>query len=589
MNISIFSRACRLFAIGAVLFSSASCVYIDDTLGKDFIPTDHTWDVYPCEAVTLQGITMANSDKLSGYSTRRFTFGAVRDDNFVCNKSTSFTLVPLDKNIDFGKETDGYPIVRQFHLSAVRDTLSMVYDYQKKVIQNVYVHELKKPLDSTILYSSTNLSELALTDRLITEGVPVYSGGDSLSLDFSKEYTTSLIRRIREFQRLEGQAGDSLNVYLKHVPGIVISTDPQGEDGGRINMFEVAMQTESGYITGNYAELKITGKYDYSEEPVDTSFLFYFGPSDFLKDDDTSYPAQYAFNASDNRTVEADFMEKWENSTKENIYVEGGSGLKPVVKASEIKEIISSLIKEKQDAGNSINEDEIVINKATIMLPYNVGTDYDKLEKYPMILSPTVRLKSNNEEYVTYAGLTDSSIESENHGDINRSLQMYCPDISHHVQEIASLKQGVGEDVPSNESEEDFLKRLEKYDIWMLIMHEEITETSTDSSYDDYYNNLLYNSYYNNMMYDPYGYGYGYGGYGYGYGGYGYDGYGYNNYYNYYMMAAYASASSNSGSSTSSSIELDTDRFYGAILNGPGASGEKPQLKITFSAPKKAE
>jgi hypothetical protein len=168
---------------------------------------------------------------------------------------------------------------------------------------------------------------------------------------------------------------------------------------------------------------------------------------------------------------------------------------------------------------------------------------------------------------------------------------LYCPDISHHVQEIASLKQGVGEDVPSNESDEDFLKRLEKYDIWMLIMHEEITETSTDSSYDDYYNNLLYNSYYNNMMYDPYGYGYGYGGYGYGYGGYGYDGYGYNNYYNYYMMAAYASSANQT--STSSEVSLDKDRFYNAVINGPGAGGDdisqKPRLRITFSAPKKAE
>ena len=120
-------------------------------------------------------------------------------------------------------------------------------------------------------------------------------------------------------------------------------------------------------------------------------------------------------------------------------------------------------------------------------------------------------------------------------------------------------------------------------------MHEEITESnSPGSAYDDYYDNLLYNSYYNNMMYDPYGYGYGYGGYGgYGYGGYGYGGYGYNNYYNYMMMAQYASASSQP--TTSSSIELDRDRFYNAILNGPESSGERPSLKITFSAPLKEE
>ena len=205
-----------------------------------------------------------------------------------------------------------------------------------------------------------------------------------------------------------------------------------------------------------------------------------------------------------------------------------------------------------------------------------------------MILNPTVRLASDDGKYYTYAGLTDSSIESENQGNINRSLCTYSPDVTHHVQEILNLTQGVGEDVPANETDEEFAKRLAKYDIWMLILHEEITVTDNSSAYDDYYNNLLYNSYYNNMMYDPYGYGYGYGGYGYGgYGGYGYGGYnsyGYSNYYNYYMMAAYASASSST--STSSSVELDTDRFYGGVLCGPGAT-EKPTLKVTFSAPKK--
>ena len=216
-----------------------------------------------------------------------------------------------------------------------------------------------------------------------------------------------------------------------------------------------------------------------------------------------------------------------------------------------------------------------------------------------MILSPTVKIPINNGEYVSYAGLTDSSIESENQGNINRSLNMYSPDVSHHVQEIVKLKRGEGSNVDPNETEEQFKLRRSKYDIWFLILHEEITESgSSSSSYNDYYNNLLYNSYYNNMMYDPYGYGYGYGygGYGYGYGGYGYGydsyGYGYNNYYNYMMMAQYASASSSS-TSTSSSIELDKDRFYNAVLNGPEAGGDdisqKPRLKITFSAPKKAE
>ena len=571
-------------ALGITL-GAVSCVKINEELGDNFIPTNQIWQVFPCEATPLDDITMERSDSISGYSTTRFTFGSVRDDNFLSVKGTSFTLVPLADSFDFGEETQ----VLQFHLTAARDTVSVLEDSHIRMLQNVYVHPLRKPLDSTVLYTGSFskqevIDEFVDMNSIITEGIPVYDGGDSLSFDFSKEYAQSVINGIKQWQELPEEQRDSLNMYLEKVPGIYIRSEEQTGNGGRINMFDLPIMASDGYIDANYAELKIRAKYN--GVTTDTLFVFYFGPSEFIADDATSYPSQYAFNASTN-TASAGFIETWESNGRRDLYVEGGSGYKPVVKAAEIKRIAGALIREHAD---KIDTTKVVINKATINLPYNVGTAYERLDKYPAILSPTVKLVSDDRKYVSYAGLTDSSIESENQGNINRSLSKYCPDISHHVQEIVKLTRGVGEDVDPDETEEQFNKRLEKYDIWFLIMHEEVTESSSSSSaYDDYYNNLLYNSYYNNMMYDPYGYGYGYGGYGYGYGGYGYgyDSYGYSNYYNYLMMAQYASASSST--TTSSSIELDRDRFYNAVLNGPGASENKPTLKITFSAPQKEE
>ena len=55
------------------------------------------------------------------------------------------------------------------------------------------------------------------------------------------------------------------------------------------------------------------------------------------------------------------------------------------------------------------------------------------------------------------------------------------------------------------------------------------------------------------------------------------------------MMAAYASGYSGSNDDGEYTVELDKDRFYNAVLNGPEAAGRKPQLKITFSAPMSAE
>ena len=587
----------RLFgfavAVGAMLFGSASCIKVDENLGGNFIPTDQTWNVFPCDPAVLEGITMERSDKLSGYSTSRFTFGAIKGEDFTSENSTSFTLVPLADSLDFGEN----PEILQFHFTALRDTVSTLYSYQQRIIQNVYVHSLTKALDSTVLYSGEfsnpeTLNKYVNLDKIITDGIPVYNGGDSLAFDFSKEYAKSVMDGITEWQKRPSEERDSLKFYLEHVPGIYMKTSAPTEKGGRINMFQLPLLTSDGYLDANYAELKIRSKYDGRQ--TDTLFIFYFGPSELLADDATSYPSQYAFNATDNIAKEG-FFQEWSAGPKDKLYAEGGSGYKPVVKAAEIKSIVNDLIaKEVAERGVDVDENSIVINKATIYLPYDPNTSYEDVDKFPSMFSPTVRLVSDDEQYYTYAGLTDSSIESENQGEINRSLFTYCPDVSHHVQEIVKLKRGVGEDIDPNETEEEFNKRLSKYDIWFLIMHEEVVkESSSSSSYNDYYNNLLYNSYYNNMMYDPYGYGYGYGGYGgYGYGGYGYGGYGgygYDNYYNYYMMAAYAS-SSTSGSSESSSIELDKDRFYNTILNGPGAGGndvtQKPRLKITFSAPK---
>ena len=499
MKFNIFGLAA---AFAATLWGLASCVTINEELGGNFIPTDQTWSVYPCDEVPLKDITIKKSESLTGYSTSRITFGAVKDDKFGCSKASSFTLVPLMDTLDFGTDTE----VLQFHFTASRDTLSTIKDRDLKMLQNVLVRPLKKPLDSTILYAGqfsdkTLLNEFVDMSRTITAGIPIYNGGDSLSFDFSKEYALEVIEGIKLWQAMEKPKKDSLSSYLEKVPGIYIETDEQNVNGGRINMFELPMATSDGYIDANYAELKIRAKYNGRQ--TDTLFIFYFGPSEFIKDDARSYPTQYAFNTSDNYVDEA-FIQAWENQeAPAELFIEGGSGFKPVVRAAEIKEIVSKLVEDKaQEKGEGIDPSKVVINKATIVLPYNVGTDYEALSRYPQVLSPTVRLVSEDEKYVTYAGLTDSSIESENQGNINLSLSRYQPDLSHHIQEIVKLKRGIGEDVDPNETEDQFSKRLEKYDIWFLIMHEETqTTSSSGSAYDDYYNSLMYNSYYNNMMY----------------------------------------------------------------------------------------
>ena len=575
MNFNFIGRVCRIAAIGAILLGSASCVKVNEELGSNLIPVDQRWDVFTPEDVVLENIQMHAADSLSAYSSTRFSVGSINSPLFGTSiSSTSFTLVPILDTLDFGKNTR----IRQFHFTAVNNSNSTYDESQAHIIQNIFVSELKMPLDTNTLYGGTfmieaNREKYLDTRNIITDGIPTYDGGDSLSFDFSPEFTEGFIERIKGVK----MPIDSMDLYLKAIPGIFITTDAPENFGGRINIFDLELETSENYISGNYAELKFTADYG-DQKDVDTSFLFMLGaatPMSVDEDGNIEYPSQFAFNTSDHDT-NTDFISNWENSSKEKLYVEGGYGLKPVVKAQEIKEIVTKMLTE---AGVT-NFKEVVINKASLIFPYEMPENYLDMDKFPTVLTPTVRLRSEEGGYITYAGLTDSSIASEDQGDINRSVCMYSPDISHHVQQILNLED---------------LSKIENYDVWMLIMHDEVIEEETESSssmYDDYYNSLLYSSYYNDMMYGGYG-GYGYGGYGYGYGGYGYGGYGYDsygygydNYYNYMMMAAMSSSYTTSDTSERS---LDKERYYNGVLNGPGADGEKPRLRIVFSVPMAAE
>ena len=132
-------------------------------------------------------------------------------------------------------------------------------------------------------------------------------------------------------------------------------------------------------------------------------------------------------------------------------------------------------------------------------------------------------------------------------------------------------------------------------DIWFLTVHSEtVANANGNAEQEAYYQQMMMAMYYNNLYGGGYGYG-GYSSYGYsGYGGYG----GYSNYYNMYMMASLLSSMNQTTYSTTQ--ELDKDRYYRAILNGPTVTTTNPAsslillpgtrrvptFRVTFSVPK---
>lgn len=550
-------KACKkLIFAAAALALCHSCIEKDYSLGGSLIPTDQQYDIYTAE-FDLTQIGSFHTDSLSGFSTKKMTVGAIRDPRLGLNtRSTVITLVPVYDSLDFGRNAKA----KCFHFTSVADSSSVYAKGDERILQNINVYELSSSVGSVY---DINADLSSFKGPRATEGPIICNGADSLSFDFTRDFA----QRYVDILSTDSSVYDSLKAYTDKLPGIYIDCDAPQDPGGRINIFEVQLQYNSSYaITGNYAELSFTAEYDGVQK--DSSFLFWFSPAKLYNVDSLvtstkqgSLP-QYCLNLSSQESGHLEGM------GGEKIYVEGGGGLKPVISSEHLRDLM------KEEIGKHCSDPtKAVISKASIILPYEYV--YEDMYKYPLRLSPTCRIKSEG-GLVAFASITDSNDENENQGNINRSLMQYAPDITNHAQSILKMEDGVD---------------MSNYDLWMLIMAKETytsTTSGSSSSMSDYYNALMYASMYGG--YGGYG-GYGYGGYG--YGGYGYGSYGYDsysNYYSYYLMSMLASSNSSS-STTSTAMELDTSRYYDAVLYGPDYSDEslRPKFRITYAVPKNLE
>jgi hypothetical protein len=533
------------------------CVKVDSSLGKGLVDKSLLFDTYTQE-FPLEEIQLKAAETLSGYSDTRLTIGAIRDEVFgLTTREAAFNLLPALDTLDLGTN----PKAVSFTLYFEADSVSCSMDSEAHIFQSLYVTELTKPLP-TSEDDTRNTQEIPHGTQIITNGLPVYKGENAISFNFNLEYAQKFVDKLKEigpvFKDQENEDGiDKYDELVAALPGIHIRTSEPEGIGGRINMFKFScLSVSSSYYVqnSNFGRLTVNSTWDGVQK--DSTFLIIPGEPELY--DEEEYVAnntkfyQYCFNRTTQSTVAGPVTDK--------VLVEGGGGLKPVILAKELQTKTREAI-----AAKGGDPDKGVIIKASIILPFRLPEDLDDLKYFPSILSPTIQTTYETEggvERPTFAGLTDASISTEDQGDIDRSTLVYKPDITYHVQEILTRTD---------------LDTATDADIWLLTIHTEKVANANGSLYDnEYYKNLLYASYYNSL------YGGGYGGYGgYGYGGYG--GYGYSNYYNYMMLASYMSASSQQTYSYNS--ELDKDRYYCAILNGPKDS-KAPMFRITFAIPK---
>ncbi len=536
-------------AAAALCLCLAACVEIDENLGGSMIPVGNTYKVVTPKAIPI-GVSQKMADSLSGFSTSRITIGAIRkDDEFgLTTRSSVVTLIPLfDSDHDMGTDR----IFRSMHFATALDSVSVEDKSQMNILQGVNVYEVLKSIDFSKDFDCNG--EIPHGSERISDRIPQIGACDSLSFNFTAEFG-------EKYMNMTDSDRESYDNYIARFPGIYLeTTEPLGQ-GGRINIFKLQLgySSDSGGITGNYAELSYSAVYD--GERKDTSVFFYYSATDFYDLDSLatnsgtgSFP-QYCLNLTGHEYGKSRALA---GPAHEEVLVEGGGGLKPVVSAQEIRRSIISAIE-----ANGDDPTKAIINRATLHFNYVHDDDYDKLYKLPEVLSPTCRIRGDST--VSFMGLTDSSASDENQGDRNLSLFSFTPDITYHAQKLVAM----------DADDESLVKG--NYDIWLLIMHNDVTQTTTsgNSEISQYYQYLAYQSYMGNM----YG-GYGYGGYGYGYGN------SYTNYYNYAMLAQMYGQST---TSTSTSTNLDRDRYYYCRLHGPECPDEemRPSLTFTYSVPK---
>lgn len=531
LSTTVFSRKSRIFRVLATAFALAlvSCVDIDYKLGENLVPGNQMFRVHTTE-IPVEAFALQRPDSLTGYSSRRITIGAVRDETFgLSTRSCALALVPLTPNMDFGEN----PEFVSFHFSAEIDTVSVADASQECILQNIRVYELSRPIQVGVDHGG--LEDVPHGTRSVVRGAPVINGTDSLSFDFTREFG-------ERFLSLTQEEKTDYKAYLKKFPGIYIEAEAPLGNGGRINIFNLQFDYDSsnGYFLGNYAILHTRGRYD--GEVKDSLFCFFLGADNYydadslLKNSATGLFPQYALNIQKCSTEETSLIDG-------DILVEGGCGPKPVVSARYLRRIVREAI-----SAQGGNPDSAVVNKASLVLPYEVPDDFGHFAE---VLSPTVRFTTDDS--AVFMNITDASSSEENQGDIDLGTKSYRPDLTYHLQAILDRKE---EDLKSG-----------NYDVWLMIKkYETLTTNASTQSINDYYQQLAYQNYYYQM--------YGYGGYG---------GYGYNDYYsNYYYWSSMNSSASTS--STSTQLLLDPDRYYRTVLNGTRQE-RHPMLELTYSLP----
>ncbi|MBR6661017.1 MAG: hypothetical protein IKL26_04100 [Bacteroidales bacterium] len=476
------------------IINITSCIDASNSLGTSFIPTNQDISIMMDEFELP--VTMKVSDSIQSYSSSYLSVGSINTPEFgLVNLAAACDICPDHDTLEF----KGNP---KFKSMTILMNISKMYAVEQSeinIIQNLYAYQLKRPIDTLDIYNNSMSAE-DHEKEIISQGLPIISNDSVIILKVKEEFGA-------QFLTATSEELDSLDLFSKRFKGIYIETDVQNPNiyGGRINYVDLS----NSYAALTYERTDSTGA------RTDTTVTFILG---------------YNYSANMNSTSSHHLAT---DEPTEEIYLEGLSGVKPYVKGKDIRAIMDEWAKK-----NEYNLNDVIITRASIVLPYEYPDNYKKLNYFPGNIYACQRFADDSIPF--YTPLEEVYDNTVTRGDNNRSLLEYRLDINHYLQELIRM-----------DADEVGIKQ----DLWLMPLSEsESSSSSSSNNYYDYYNYYNYLNYYS--YYDYYGYGNYYGGY-------------YNNFYN-------------NSSSSETYYTTDYVNYYIAKLNG-NKSDNGPKLKITYS------
>lgn len=436
-------RPLVFLALLSALFVYTSCIETDKSLGSQFTPDEFVLQVHTDE-FEIPVISSA-LDSIQGYNSSYMTFGYINDETFGYTSGGFATnIAPYSDSTYLGIN----PEVRSVYMYMYIDSTSVLREDQRGIPQNISIYQLKSDLDSLKMFNNS-ISTDDYYPTPISQGSPVFFGDDSLKIYFTPEFGQQLLAA-------STAEHDSLTLFLERIKGIYFTSDnPDINPGeGRLNYTTIASTTIylHYYLTDPQRGF-------YRKDTMETYTLGYGHAINTLKTSSGKL-------ASDN--------------TSELLFIESIDGVKPKIKASDLKNILNTWISSK-----GFSKEGILVSRATLEFPFEF--DYENYSDYSLIypqqIYPCTYDESLGNNYRFLTPLPEIFFHTSI-GMMNRSLCKYTCDITNYIQDLIKM-----EEVTT------------KSDLYISpILSYEAASTSS-SSYD-----------YMMMMYYGFGYGYDTGG-----------------------------------------------------------------------------